>query len=125
VLERVGEMEREVKMNVDANGRKRLEAMKKALAAGVPLAGLLAGMACATDAVAGNDYRTMGAPMPTYLQKERKVEEQRPPRGYVPPNALERGEEWPRDPMGEEKPERPKRPGKPIGAEEKATGSLE
>ena len=44
-------------MKLDADGKKRLEAMKKALAAGVPLAGLLAGAAgCATE----KGWHTMG-----------------------------------------------------------------
>ena len=116
-------MEREVKMNVDANGRKRLEAMKKALAAGVPLAGLLAGMACATDeAVAGNEFRTMGEPMPVeWRVRGRPV----PNVIVVHPETMEGEEGWAKDPKGAEIPEGAEKQEQSAGEGEEATGSRE
>lgn len=99
--------ESEVRMKVDANGRKRLEAMKKALAAGVPLAGLLAGMACATEAVAGNEIRTMGAPMPLSLSQERRGMGQRPPGAAMGDEGRAKDPKGTETPEGAEKPEIP------------------
>lgn len=53
-------------MKLDPNGRKRLDAMKKALAAGLPLAGLLAVAACSKEPAGKNatqpqrDWRYLG-----------------------------------------------------------------
>lgn len=49
-------------VNLDADGKKRLAAMKAALAAGLPLAGLLAGSPCAAadDAVPPAEFRSRG-----------------------------------------------------------------
>ena len=49
-------------MNLDADGKKRLAAMKAALAAGLPLAGLLAGAPCAAadEGVPPAEFRTRG-----------------------------------------------------------------
>ena len=53
-------------MKLDPNGRKRLDAMKKALAAGLPLAGLLAAAACSkgpegkASAQPQRDWRYLG-----------------------------------------------------------------
>lgn len=119
MVEWAGELEREVRMNVDANGRKRLEVMKKALAAGVPLAGLLAGMACATEAVAGDGFRTAGIPMLPPRLEERRVMEKMPPR------AARMDEGRAKAPKRTETPEAAEKPELPAGEGEKATGSRE
>ena len=108
-----------MRMKVDANGRKRLEAMKKALAAGVPLAGLLAGMACATEAVAGDGFRTAGMPMLPPRLEERRV------MGKIPPRTAMVDEGRAKDPKGTETPEAVEKPELPVGEAEKATGSRE
>lgn len=61
-------------MRLNADGKNRLEAMKRALAAGLPLAGLLAGtvlVGAATEAAAVPG-QMLGAPMP--LSEVRRVE---------------------------------------------------
>ncbi len=118
----MGEMEREVQMNVDANGRKRLEAMKRALAAGVPLAGLLAGMACATEAVAGDGFRTMGKPMPV---ERRIMGVLAPSEAVVRPKTMEEEEERAKDPKGAEIPGGAEKQEQSAGEGEEATGSRE
>ena len=64
-------------MRLDADGKKRLEAMKKALAAGLPLAGLLTGTVHVASAVAPGQM--LGAPLPLDMRRveppvERPVE---------------------------------------------------
>lgn len=124
VVEWARQMEREAQMNLDANGRKRLAAMKRALAAGAPLAGLLAGMVCASEAVAG-EYRTMGEPMPKRMQEERRLMGDRV-MGKVPPRVIEAhqsrdgDEDCGKDPNGAGTQESPEKPGMPDGEGEAA-----
>lgn len=107
-------------MNLDANGRKRLESMKRALAAGVPLAGLLAGMVCASEAVAW-EYRTMGAPLPNQMQEERRAMGERRVMGKIPPRVIEASrsmdgdEDRGKDPNGEGTKESTEKNGMPGG----------
>ena len=123
MVEWVRQMEREAQMNLDANGRKRLAAMKRALAAGAPLAGLLAGMVCVSEAVAG-EYRTMGEPMPKRMQEERRVMGEQRVMGMVPPRVIEVSqprngeEERGNDPNGAGTPEPPEKPGMSGGGGE-------
>ena len=49
-------------MNLEPEGRKRLDSMKKTLAAGLPLAGLLAAAAVCTPEASGQ-WRTAGTPV--------------------------------------------------------------
>ncbi len=49
-------------MKLDPEGKKRLESMKKTLAAGLPLAGLLAAAAVCTPEASGQ-WRTAGTPV--------------------------------------------------------------
>ena len=70
-------------MKLDADGKNRLEAMKKALAAGLPLAGLLVGMsATEAGAVPGG---MLGAPIPQSEVRQVKpsVECDRPTAGSM------------------------------------------
>jgi hypothetical protein len=87
-------------MRLEAEGKARLEAMKRALAAGVPLAGLLAGAAVVGAAVQGcTDGRVMGR-FPSRPPEEWSLG------GDIAP--LEAG-------TGAEIPEGPEKPGIPVG----------
>lgn len=125
VVEWARQMEREAQMNLDANGQKRLAAMKRALASGAPLAGLLAGMVCASEGGAW-EYRTMGAPMPKQMQEERRAMEERRVMGKVPPRVIEAhqsrdgDEDCGKDPNGAGTEESPGKPGMPDGEGEAA-----
>ena len=64
-------------MKLDADGKKRLETMKRTLAAGLPLAGLLAGTVHVASAVVPGQM--LGAPLPLDMRRveppvERPVE---------------------------------------------------
>lgn len=54
--------DKENSMKLDPEGMKRLESMKKTLAAGLPLAGLLAAAAVCTPEASGQ-WRTAGTPV--------------------------------------------------------------
>ena len=58
-------------MKLNADGKNRLEAMKKALAAGLPLAGLLAGTVLAVSAseAAAVPGQMLGAPLPLDMRR--------------------------------------------------------
>lgn len=68
-------------MKLEPEGKKRLESMKKTLAAGLPLAGLLAAATVCTPEASG-EWRTAGTPV--YRPPEEWI-----PRGVVvaPPKA--------------------------------------
>jgi hypothetical protein len=119
MVEWAGEIEREVQMNLDANGRKRLESMKRALAAGVPLVGLLSGMGCASEAVAGADGM-MGVLMPNQMQEERRVMGKIPPRVIKSPKQMNGKEDRAKDQNGAEMTESPEKPGMPVDGGEEA-----
>jgi len=65
-------------MNLDADGKKRLAAMKVALAAGLPLAGLLAG----TAGCAGSD--SPGPCLGTFPNPDAAIEQPAPLNTLIP-----------------------------------------
>lgn len=101
-------------MNLDPEGKKRLESMKKTLAAGLPLAGLLAAAAVCTPEASGQ-WQTAGEPVSYQPPEEYKLMGARvaPPKAAPPKEAAA----TPVDPS-EAPAQPPSDPGKPATEEQ-------